>query len=331
MIGIVSITRRISVHLGGAATLLCLVAGCNRTPSTPGTVQGYVEGEFVYIAAPLSGRLETLFVQRGVEVKAGEPLFDLENVSEVAARDETRLRLAQLRAQAADAKKGKRPTEIGATTAQLNLARTALQFSEKELKRQEKLLSAKVVPLQEVDRVRSVRDQDRQRVVQLEAELGTARLGARSDLIAAAEASARSLEATLTRNEWDLAQKRQTAPEGGLVFDTLYRRGEWVAAGRPAVVLLPPQNIKVRAFVPQALVASIRRGDRVQVTVDGIKGALSGTVQFISPQAEYTPPVIYSRESRQKLVYMVELGFDQDTAVRLHPGQPVDVRFGSGS
>ncbi len=328
MIGIAHIKRRILVSIGVAAALLCGAAGCNRTSSAPGTVQGYVEGEFVYIAAPLPGRLATLFVQRGAQVKPGDPLFELENVPEKTANDETRLRLAQIRAQLADAKKGKRPTEIEATTAQLNLARAALQLSEKELARQERLLIAKVVPLQDVDRLRSRRDQDRQRVAQLEAELGTAKLGSRGDQVAAVEASMRAVEAALTRSEWDLDQKRQSAPAAGLVFDTLYRQGEWIAAGRPAVVLLPPQNIKVRAFVPQQQVAAIHQGDKAQVSVDGIKAPFSGTVTFVSPQAEYTPPVIYSRESRQKLVYMVELGFDQAAALQLHPGQPVDVRFG---
>lgn len=317
--------------IGAAVVLLCGAAGCNQTPTAPGTVQGYVEGEFVYIAAPLPGRLETLFVQRGAQVKAGDPLFELENVQEKASLDEAKLRLAQIRAQLADAKKGKRPTEIESSSAQLNLARVALQFSEKELARRERLLVAKVVPLQEVDRFRSTRDQDRQRVTQLEAELGTARLGSRGDQVAVVEARMREIEAALTRSEWDLTQKRQTSPAAGQVFDTLYRTGEWIAAGRPAVVLLPPQNIKVRAFVPQQLLASIHQGDRMQVVVDGKSSPFVGTVRFVSPQAEFTPPVIYSRENRQKLVYLVELGFDGATAVQLHPGQPVDVRFGPGS
>ncbi len=331
MIGIAYIKRRMLMPIAAAVVLLCGAAGCNRTSSSPGTVQGYVEGEFVYIAAPLAGRLEALFVQRGEQVKAGDPLFELENVQEKTARDETKLRLAQIRSQLADARKGRRPTEIEATTAQLNLARAALQLSEKELVRHERLLAAKVVPLQDVDRLRSRRDQERQRVAQLEAELGTARLGSRGDQVAAVEANMRAVEAALTRSQWDLAQKRQNAPAAGLVFDTLYRTGEWIAAGRPAVILLPPGNIKVRTFVPQPLLSSIRQGDRVQVTVDGVTAPLIGTVRFVSPQAEFTPPVIYSRENRQKLVYMVELAFDQATAVQLHPGQPVDVRFGPGT
>jgi HlyD family secretion protein len=316
---------------GIVALLLFLIAGCSSAPPDSGTVQGYVEGDFVYIAAPLPGKMATLFVQRGAQVTAGEPLFELEDVQEKAARDETKQRLDQLRAQVADAKKGKRPTEINAMTAQLNLARTALQFSEKELLRQEKLLADNIVSAQDVDRLRSQRDQDRQRVAQLEAELETARKGLRDDQIRAAEASMRAMEATLGRSEWDLAQRRQYAPVAGLVFDTLYRQGEWLAAGRPAVVLLPPQNIKVRVFVPQALLATIHRGDRAQVTVDGASAPYSGSVNFMSPQAEYTPPVIYSRESRQKLVYMIELTFAPSAAAQLHPGQPVTVKFGSGS
>lgn len=330
MIGIAYIKRRRSIPIAAALLLLCALFGCSRTSPAPGTIQGYVEGEFVYIAAPFPGRLEKLFVQRGAQVKAGDPLFGLENVQEKTARDETKLRLAQIRAQLADAKKGKRPTEIESGTAQLKLAQVALQFAEKEFARQEKLLAAKVVSVQDVDRSRSQRDQERARVAQLKAELNTARLGSRGDQIAAIEANMRAVEAALTRSQWDLAQKRQTAPAAGVIFDTLYRTGEWVAAGRPAVVLLPPGNIKVRAFVPQPLLASIRQGARVQVTVDGKAAPLAGTVRFISPQAEYTPPVIYSRENRQKLVYMVEIGFDGAAALQLHPGQPVDVRFGPG-
>ena len=330
MTGTAFITRTSLLFSDILLLLLCLIAGCSPAPSAPATVQGYVEGEFVYISSPLPGKLEKLFVQRGAQVKIGDPLFELENLQEKTAREETKLRLVQMRAQASDTKKGKRPTEIEASTAQLNQAQTALQLSEKECARQERLLRANVVPLQEVERARSVRDQDRQRVARLEAELGTARLGLRSDQIAATEASARALEVALTRSEWDLAQKRQTAPAAGLVFDTLYRTGEWIAAGRPAVVLLPPQNIKVRAFVPQPLVATIHHGDKVQVTADGGRAPFSGIVNFISPQAEYTPPVIYSRENRQKLVYMIEITFDPTTAVQLHPGQPADVRFGAG-
>ena len=140
----------------------------------------------------------------------------------------------------------------------------------------------------------------------------------------------RAQEAALAKAEWDLSQKRRSAARDSLVFDTLYREGEWVAAGRPVVALLPPQNIKVRAFVPETRIATIHIGDRVRVAVDGIGEPFTGKVSYISPRAEYTPPVIYSREARSKLVFMIEAVFDPKTAENLHPGQPVDVFFRTG-
>jgi HlyD family secretion protein len=317
---------RAPLGLGGALLVLGSLVGCS-SPD-PNRVQGYVEGEFVYVAAPQAGQLDSLYVQRGAQVRAGDPLFALDNRPERAARDEAKRRLAQGQANWQDALKGKRPSELESIEAQLKCAQAALVWSEGELKRRNQLVRSRAVSAEELDRARSTRDQDRQRVAQLEADLQTGKLPARTDQIAAAEANVRALEAALARAEWDLTQKRQNAPQTGLVFDTLYRQGEWVPAGRPVVVLLPPQNIKVRAFVPQTRIGAIKVGQGVRVLVDGVPDPFPGTVSYISPRAEYTPPVIYSRESRAKLVFMIEGRFDPRVAVNLHPGQPVDVQFG---
>jgi HlyD family secretion protein len=291
-------------------------------------MQGYVEAEFVYVSSPLAGTLEKVSVQKGAQVKTGDFLFALESIPERAARDEAQRRLAQATATLEDARKGKRPTEIQSVEDQLRQAQAAAVLSRKELDRQERLFLSDATSAQNVDRARAAFDQDRQRVAQGEAELKTAQLGLRADQIAAAEANMRALEAALSGAEWELSQKRQAAPQEGQVFDTLYREGEWVAAGRPVVALLPPQNIKVRAFVPEQLISAVHRGERVQVFVDGLRAPLIGAVSFVSPRAEYTPPVIYSRESRGKLVFMIEVVFDPGTAAKLNPGQPVDVQFG---
>lgn len=305
--------------------MLLLLSGCDRAGT--GALQGYVEGEFVYIASPLPGTV-TLQVSRGRTIKRGEPLFALESVAERSSRDEAGRRLAQARSALDDARKGLRPTELDALVAQLRQAKAALVLAETELGRQERLFRSGTVSAQDLDRTRSARDQQLQLTARIEAELQTARLGARSDQIAAARANVRAQEAVLARAEWELSQKSRLAPEDAMVYDTLYRSGEWVAAGRPVVSLLPAGNVKVRFFAPEKAVAAIQAGDPVRVTLDGVKEPLSGTVSFISPKAEYTPPVIYSRESRAKLVFMVEATFPPETASRLHPGQPVDVRLG---
>jgi HlyD family secretion protein len=317
--------RRFLAQLALALVFGALSSRCSRPASD--RFQGYVEGEFVYVASPLAGELERLAVQRGGQVLPGELLFALESGSEKAERDAAERRLAQARASLEDARKGKRPSEIEALEAQLGQARAALSLSELEFARQESLLPSGATAATDRDRARAARDRDVDRVAELTAELKTAHLGLRDDQVAAAEAEVKSREAALARAEWDLAQKRQSSLQAGLVFDTLYREGEWVPAGRPVVALLPPSHLKVRAFVPQAVVGTLRPGRHARIFVDGVDAPFPGKLSFISPQVEFTPPVIFSKESREKLVFMVELRFDDATAAKLNPGQPVDVSF----
>jgi len=316
---------RVPLAVCVSALAVACLAGCHSTPSQ--RVQGYAEGEFVYVASPLAGQLETLSAKRGERVKKGDPLFALECGLETAARDEAERKLTQGKASLEDAKKGRRPTELDSVDAQLRQARAALMLSEKEYKRQEDLFRRNVSSAEDFDRARSLHEQDEHRVAQLDADSKTARLGSREDQIAAAEANVRALQAMLAQADWSLAQKRQSAPQDALVFDLMYQQGEWVTAGRPVIALLPPPNVKVRAFVPETRVGTIHPGGSARVFVDGVGEPFSGKVSFISPQAEFTPPVIYSQESRGKLVFMIELRFDATAAAKLHPGQPVDVEF----
>ena len=242
-----------------AVAILLLFVACGERSQD--RFQGYVEGEFVYVASPLAGQLETLSVQRGQQVTVDQPLFALDETAEKAAREQIK---------------------------------AALVLSEAELARQEKLFRTGVAATQDLDRARSTRDQDKKR---------------------------------LDQTDWSFDQKKQSAPQSGLVYDTLFRAGEWVPAGKPVVVLLPPQNIKVRAFIPETIVGAIHYGETAEVRIDGVKNPFVGRVSYISPRAEYTPPVIYSRETRSKLVFMVEFVFDPQAAANLHPGQPVEVQF----
>lgn len=92
--------------------------------------------------------------------------------------------------------------------------------------------------------------------------------------------------------------------------------------------MLPPQNIKVRFFVGESVLGALKLGAPVSVRCDGCAAPIPAMIAFISPQAEYTPPVIYSRETRTKLVYLIEARSTPDDAVKLHPGQPVEVTLG---
>ncbi len=108
--------------------------------------------------------------------------------------------------------------------------------------------------------------------------------------------------------------------------DTFFVEGEWVPAGRPVVSLLPPGNVKARFYVPETSLSGIAIGRQIQIGCDGCPATIAGQVSYVSAQAEYTPPVLYSKESRSKLVFLVEARLRRRGA-GLRPGQPVDVRL----
>ena len=305
-----------------AITGALMLAGCGN--STPPGYPGYVEADYVRVAAPLSGSLARLSVNRGDQVAANGPLFILESAQEAAARAEAESRMRQAEATLADLEKARRPPEIAAARAQLAQAQAASKQSENDLTRTQKLVAEKFLPPQQLDQATAKRDSDRARVAELTAQLSMANMPARSDAIVAARAEARAANDALAQAQWRLDQKTQTAPVAGVVYDTLYRPGEWVAAGAPVVSLLPPGNVKIRFYVPEPKLATLRRGAAVSVRCDGCSATIPARVAFIAPQAEYTPPVIYSRENRSKLVFLVEARPDEPNPA-LHPGLPVEV------
>ncbi len=305
-----------------AAVAFVILAGCQRREPTGW--QGYLEGEFVYISAPLAGRLETLAVQKGARVATGAPLFTLEQVSELAAQREAAERLRSAEARAADMKKGSRPTELAALEARVEQSRAATELSRRELDRQTALAQSGAIAASDLDRAKLTHERNARAVDELAAQLATGRLGARTDAAAAAEADVAAARSARERADWAVAQKTQSAPAGALVYDTLFRVGEYVPTGTPVVALLPPENIKVRFFVPEMDFARLKAGDRVRVAITG-RPPLDATIAYLSPKPEYTPPVLYNRENRAKLVFLVEAAIDPAAARELNPGQPVDV------
>jgi len=312
--------------LGGGSLLIpaWLAAAC--APATvPGLYQGYLEAEYVYVASPQGGALHSLRVQRGQDVPSGAPLFDLDPEPEATLARQAADNLDRALARLRDLQKGQRPSEVASIEARRDQARANLALAEVEYRRAEDLHRDEVVPIDDVDRARAAREQYEAQVAQYTADLETARLGARSDVIEEAEAAAAAARAELARAEWVAAQKSQAAPAAGRVHDTLYRPGEWVAPGVPVVVLLPPENLKVRFFVPQGELSRVPPGAAVRVTFDGGARPYEASVSYVSTQAEFTPPVIYSQQTRDKLVFMVEAKLAPSDFGSLRPGQPVDV------
>lgn len=303
--------------------LLGLVA-CSERPAPAWS--GYAEGDYVYIAAPLAGRLETMAVQAGQKVTRNALLFALDAEAERAASDEAAARLASARAQATNLDKGRRSDEIAVTQAQLAQAQASAVFMQSELLRQQQLVTQGFISRSRLDDASSAVAQAQARVAELTAALRVARLPARVDERAATQATATAASEALRQSKWREAQKQQTAPVDALVSEVFFRAGEFVPAGQPVLALLPPQNVKARFFVPEAQLAQVAPGQAVLLSCDGCPAPIAAHVTRVATQVEYTPPVIYSNAQRAKLVYLVEASPDAPSGTLLHPGQPLDVR-----
>ena len=304
--------------------LSCLLLAACAKEETP-RIQGYVEGEFVRVSVTAGGTLDNLAVRRGQSIAAGAPLFTLESVNESAQRREAEDRVAKADAALANLLSGKRAPEVNVVNAQLQQAQAARTLSASNLARQQRLAQSGFISPSVLDDARTQLARDTAAVNELQAQVQTAKLPARDNEIRAAQAEAAAARAALAQAEWKLRQRAVPAPAAGLVADTYYRSGEWINPGNAVVSLLPPQNIKLRFYVSQARLGAIKPGQKVQVSCDACGAPISAEVRFIATLAEYTPPVLYPRDQRAKLVYLVEAYPAPADAPRLHPGQPVDI------
>ncbi len=316
--------NRVNLTLpAGLMVTMAALAAC--TGGSPGTYQGYVEGEFVHVGSGVAGRLERLLVERGQSVAAGTPLYELESSQEAAVVRQASEALTAAEATLADLGTGRRDAEVDVVRAQLAQARAAETQSAADLARDTAQLEAGGIARMQLEASRARHDIDVARVRELESQLEVAELSARPEQIRGQSSQVEAARAAVDQARWRLDQLRPTAPAAGVVVDTLYREGEWVPAGSPIVRMLPPANVKVRFFVPQAELSSVALGRAVTIRCDGCAAQVAATVSYVATEPEYTPPIIYSNENRSKLVFMLEAEPVESQREALRPGQPVEV------
>jgi HlyD family secretion protein len=292
--------------------VVVLLAGCGNEPND--AWQGYIEGEYVLLASPYAGQLEKLHVRRGERIETGR-----------AARLEAEERLKGAQARLGNLKVPKRPPEIEALRAQVNQARAARDLAALQLEQAEKLFKGSFIAQTRLDEARATHMREIARVREAEAQLSTALqpLGRDAERDAA-ESEVDAAKAALAQAAWRLEQKSVAAPVAGLVHDTFFVEGEWVPAGRPVAALLPPGNVRARFYVPETSLSAVSVGKDIEIRCDGCPAPVVAKISYVSNQAEYTPPVLFSKESRAKLMFLVEARLQ---GASLRPGQPVDVRL----
>ena len=287
-------------------------------------VAGYVEGEYVLVAPLDVAQIVDLRVQRGDKVASGTILAVLEQADAINTSLQAEAALATAEAQLSDLLRGKRPAEMAVIEATLVSAQAQAQDSVRALARKQDLFNKGAGTQAELDLATTARDVTLAHVKEIAANLEVARLPARDDAIHAAQNLVSQSRAALDNARWRLARRTLVAQGNGRIYDIIRHVGELAGPQAPVVSVLPDGAVKLKLFLPQRLLSSVRIGQRIAVTCDGCPAGLAANISYISPEPEFTPPVIYSADTRQKLVYLVEARPVGEALRLLQPGQIVD-------
>jgi len=289
---------------------------------------GYVEGEFVLLAPIEVADVKTVAVRRGDRVKPGDAVATLEDSDATIAVAQAEAALAQAEAQLADLKLGKRPEEIAVLEATLTSSRAQKKEAERVLTRLADLLKRGIATQADYDEAETQLNVATAMVGQAEANLAVARLPARPETIKAADYQVKQANAALQQARWRLSKRTIAAPAAGRIDDIIRNPGDLAGPSAPVLSMLPDGAVKLRLYIPEESFSSISVGSLVEVHCDGCPQGLRARVSYVSPDPEFTPPVIYSLETRQKLVFLIEAR-PEDASSRLQPGQIVDVALAS--
>ncbi|WP_156103107.1 HlyD family efflux transporter periplasmic adaptor subunit [Erwinia sp. 9145] len=290
-------------------------------------LSGYSHADFIYLSHAASEKVEALLVSKGERVEKGQPLVKMEGYTSQNA-----LRIAEKNYQAEKAlltnlESGERPDELSIIYAQLERARSAARLAKNHLERYQKLYATKVISAAELENAQEDLTQKKSHVDELSRQLKVKQLPSRQSQIDNQSARVESARLQWDKAVWDSEQSMIVAPVGARVHDIIYRQGERAAAGQPVISLLPPENIKIRIYIPEKRLATVQVGMKVRIWLDGREEPVSGHINYINPQAEYSPPVIYSTHRREKLIFMAEAVPDKAQAQYINIGQPARVEI----
>lgn len=297
-------------------------------PAAPLAV-GYVEGDYVLLAPIEVAQVETVTVKRGDRVTPGTTVVTLESADAKIAVAQAEAGLAQAQAQLADLQIGKRPEEIAVLKAEVDMASAQAADAKRKYDRAADLFKRGAGTQADFDTASATLETANAQVGQANANLAVGGLPARPETIKAADNQVKQAQATLEQARWRLSKRVLAAPSTGRVNDVIRNPGDTAGPTAPVISILPDGAVKLSVYIPEAAFSSVKVGTLLGVHCDGCGPDVKARVSYVSPDPEFTPPVIYSLENRQKLVYLVEARPEGD-AGPLQPGQIVDVDLADG-
>jgi HlyD family secretion protein len=292
-------------------------------PAAPLAV-GYVEGDYVLMAPIEVAQVAAVSVRRGDRVAAGAALATLEDADARIAVAQAEAALAEAQAQYADLQVGKRPEEIAVLEAAVRSARAQAEEAGRVLDRTRDLFKRGIATQAQLDEATTAQEVANAAIGQSEANLAVARLPARPEAIKAADNKVKQAQSALEQARWRLSKRTLVSPAAGRVSDVIRTAGDTAGPSAPVLSLLPDGAVKLTVYVPEPAFSSLGVGGQLAVHCDGCGEGLKARISYVAPDPEFTPPVIYSLDTRQKLVYLVEAR-PEGEAGPLQPGQIVDV------
>lgn len=307
-----------------AVSLSLLVAAC----SGDGDLQqmhGTLERDRLELVAESNERIIELPVREGERVEAGTVVLRQEAGTMQPRLDQGRAALTEAERRLADAVAGPRQREMDEARAALAGAESALRTERREYERVDALVERKLLSASDRDQARARRDSALAARDQSRARLRLLEEGTRPEQVLEAEAAVARARAVLAELETSADRYAVRTPRTGLVEALPYKLGERPAAGAPVVVMLAEGTPYARVYVPEPMRAQVTAGRRASVTLDGVDGALGGTVRYVSAEAAYTPYYALSQKDRSRLSYLAEITLDDPRAASLPAGLPVQV------
>lgn len=306
--------------------LLC-TAGCKKPENI--ALQGYIEGRYTYLAPQVDGQITKILVHRGSQVKKGDIVAILDSRPEEYQWKSALNEVSYAQALLENLLSGNRQEQIDVLLAQRTQILSELNCATRELERLKALFKKGYAAQADLDQAVSKFNELVGKRAEIDSSIAVSRLAARSDQIKAAREKVAQSRQNLAQTSWLLEQKTVRSPVDGLVFDIFYEEGELLNVGSPLLTILKSGNSKAIFFLPEIYLPEIKIGDDLLISSDGTKREYKERVDFISPIAEYTPPVIYTKKQRVKMAFKVEAAISPKDEDVFHPGLPivVNIRF----
>lgn len=293
-------------------------------PEQPHVYSGYVEAEYVYVSPTTVGRIAQILVDENQDVAQDDKLIQLDDGQVLAALAAARSHVTSLQETLANIKTGAREEELAVVRAQLDMAQANLTLAQSNLERDLQLMASGIVTDVKIDQDRTAVAVANSQVVELNARLTTMELPARNAEVLAAEANVQAALAEVRVAQDRLDAQTLRAPVAGRIETVFYKTGEVAAVAAPVISILPEGQRYIIFYIPERLLSTFEIGDQIEVECDSCPGDLTATVSKIESSPEFTPPTIYSRDERSRLVFKAKAQLPEST--QLNPGQPVSLR-----